>query len=84
MLMAPMKSPAISSSLRGTECKSESRSREEALWEIALGVLKWGVVSPGAWTGRIYTENEPGHLAFAGPGQDVYEVVDGSFYAGHD
>jgi len=59
------------------------------LWELVTGRLKWGVVSPdwepgetsGSGGGRIYTEREPGHLAFGGPEQEVEEPVEGSYYA---
>ena len=62
------------------------------LWDLVTGRLKWGVVSPewepgetsgsGSGSGRIYTEREPGHLAFGGPQQEVEDPVEGSYYAG--
>ena len=72
------KSPVTSN----TEYKSADKSKEDALRDIALGKLKWGVVSPDAWPGRVYPQSAPGHLAFGSLGQDVHEVVDKSFYAG--
>jgi len=74
--------PLVTINGTDTEYEPENRSREEKLWDLALGRLKWGVVSPGASPGRVYPESEPGHLAFGGAGQDVCAVTDGGFYAG--
>jgi hypothetical protein len=63
-----------------TEYKPVS-GEQDALWDMATGLLRWGVVSPG-WPGRVYSEGEPGHLAFGSPAQDVQDPVEGSFYAG--
>ncbi|KAK0649217.1 hypothetical protein B0T16DRAFT_127146 [Cercophora newfieldiana] len=57
-----------------TEYKSKS-SNKDALWDLATGKLKWGVVSPGR-------EGEPGHLAFGGPNQEISEPVEECLYAG--
>jgi len=62
-----------------TEYKS-TRSEEEMLQDMARGQLKWGVVSPGG-AGRVFTESEPGRLAFGSPAQDVSEPVQGSYYS---
>jgi len=75
---------AAKSPVTSTEYKSADKSKEDALRDIALGKLKWGVVSPDAWPGRVYPQSAPGHLAFGSLGQDVHEVVDKSFYAGMD
>ncbi|KAK0611889.1 hypothetical protein B0T14DRAFT_531224 [Immersiella caudata] len=63
-----------------TEYKGAS-GEQDGLWEMATGLLRWGVVSPG-WPGRVYSDGEPGHLAFGSPQQDVQDPVYGSFYAG--
>lgn len=81
-LLTPEPLPPVPTTGTDTDYEPENRSKEDTLWDIAMGKLKWGVVSPGTWPGRTYSESEPGHLAFGGRGQNVCAVVDGSFYAG--
>ncbi|KAK4445901.1 hypothetical protein QBC34DRAFT_412431 [Podospora aff. communis PSN243] len=71
---------ATSPMANSTEYKSLS-NEQDALWDMATGLLRWGVISPG-WPGRVYPEGEPGHLAFGSPVQDIQDPVEGSYYAG--
>lgn len=72
------------SSSRLTEDQSEAATTGSAhdLYGLAVGKLKWGVLSCPAETSDGSQETSPGHLAFGSEIQDVGEVVEGQVYKG--